>query len=128
MYFDHFYCADSIFGVFTRFLLILKICTFISFAYCGFTFFAYNMHVFLSTSMKFILTLYLILRNCSKISVFEFFLFFGHFFIFGDSNAIFEPLRPIQNHSMFTQVSIAICTLCFCKKKVQNVSFYTIFL
>ena len=75
MYFDHFYCADSIFGVFTWFLLILKICTFISFAYCGFTFFAYNMHVFLSTSMKFILTLYLILRNCSKISVFEFFYF-----------------------------------------------------
>ena len=75
MYFDHLYCADSIFGVFTRFLLILKICTFISFAYCGFTFFASNMHVFLSTSMKFILTLYLILRNCSKISVFEFFYF-----------------------------------------------------
>ena len=75
MYFDHLYCADSIFGVFTWFLLILKICTFISFAYCGFTFFAYNMHVFLSTSMKFILTLYLILRNCSKISVFEFFYF-----------------------------------------------------
>ena len=75
MYFDHLYCADSIFGVFTWFLLILKICTFISFAYCGFTFFASNMHVFLSTSMKFILTLYLILRNCSKISVFEFFYF-----------------------------------------------------
>ena len=75
MYFDHLYCADSIFGVFTRFLLILKICTLISFAYCGFTFFAYNMHVFLSTSMKFILTLYLTLRNCSKISVFEFFYF-----------------------------------------------------
>ena len=75
MHFDHFYCADSIFGVFTRFLLILKICTFISFAYCGFTFFASNMHVFLSTSMKFILTLYLTLRNCSKISVFEFFYF-----------------------------------------------------
>ena len=75
MYFDHFYCADSIFGVFTRFLLILKICTLISFAYCGFAFFVYNMHVFLSTSMKFILTLYLTLRNCSKISVFEFFYF-----------------------------------------------------
>ena len=75
MYFDHFYCADSIFGVFIRFLLILKICTLISFAYCGFAFFAYNMHVFLSTSMKFILTLYLTLRNCSKISVFEFFYF-----------------------------------------------------
>ena len=75
MYFDQLYCADSIFGVFTRFLLILKICTLISFAYCGFTFFAYNMHVFLSTSMKFILTLYLTLRNCSKISVFEFFYF-----------------------------------------------------
>ena len=75
MYFDYLYCADSIFGVFPRFLLILKICTFISFAYCGFTFFAYNMHVFLSTSMKFILTLYLILRNCSKILVFEFFYF-----------------------------------------------------
>ena len=72
---DHLYCADSIFGVFIRFLLILKICTLISFAYCGFTFFAYNMHVFLSTSMKFILTLYLTLRNCSKISVFEFFYF-----------------------------------------------------
>ena len=75
MYFDHFYCADSIFGVFTRFLLILKICTLISFAYSGFTFFAYDMHTFLSTSMKFMLTLYLILRNCSKISVFEFFYF-----------------------------------------------------
>ena len=75
MYFDYLYCADSIFGVFTRFLLILKICTLISFAYCGFAFFAYNMHVFLSTSMKFILTLYLTLRNCSKISVFEFFYF-----------------------------------------------------
>ena len=75
MQFVHLYCADSIFGVFTRFLLILKICTLISFAYCGFTFFAYNMHVFLSTSMKFILTLYLTLRNCSKISVFEFFYF-----------------------------------------------------
>ena len=75
MYFDYLYCADSIFGVFPRFLLILKICTLISFAYCGFTFFACNMHVFLSTSMKFILTLYLTLRNCSKISVFEFFYF-----------------------------------------------------
>ena len=75
MYFDYLYCADSIFGVFPRFLLILKICTLISFAYCGFAFFVYNMHVFLSTSMKFILTLYLTLRNCSKISVFEFFYF-----------------------------------------------------
>ena len=75
MYFDYLYCADSIFGVFPRFLLILKICTLISFAYCGFAFFAYNMHVFLSTSMKFILTLYLTLRNCSKISIFEFFYF-----------------------------------------------------
>ena len=75
MYFDHLYCADSIFGVFIRFLLILKICTLISFAYCGFAFFAYNMHVFLSTSMKFILTAYLALRNSSKISVFEFFYF-----------------------------------------------------
>ena len=73
--FDHLYRADSIFGVFIRFLLILKICTLISFAYCGFTFFAYNMHVSLSTSMKFILTAYLTLRNCSKISVFEFFYF-----------------------------------------------------
>ena len=75
MYFDYLYCADSIFGVFPRFLLILKICTLISFAYCGFAFFAYNMHDFLSTLMKFILTLYLTLRNCSKISVFEFFYF-----------------------------------------------------
>ena len=75
MYFDYLYCADSIFGVFPRFLLILKICTLISFAYCSFPFFAYNMHVFLSTSIKFILTLYLTLRNCSKISVFEFFYF-----------------------------------------------------
>ena len=75
MYFDHLYCADSIFGVFIRFLLILKICTLISFAYCSFAFFAYNMHVSLSTSMKFILTAYLALRNCSKISVFEFFYF-----------------------------------------------------
>ena len=75
MYFDYLYCADSIFGVFPRFLLILKICTLISFAYCGFAFFVYNMHVFLSMSMKFILTLYLTLRNCSKISVFEFFYF-----------------------------------------------------
>ena len=75
MYFDHLYCADSIFGVFIRFLLILKICTLISFAYCGFAFFAYNMHISLSTSMKFILIAYLALRNCSKISVFEFFYF-----------------------------------------------------
>ena len=75
MYFDHLHCADSIFGVFIRFLLILKICTLISFAYCGFAFFAYNMHVSLSISMKFILTAYLTLRNCSKISVFEFFYF-----------------------------------------------------
>ena len=75
MYFDYLYCADSIFGVFPRFLLILKICTLISFAYCGFAFFANNMHVSLSISMKFILTAYLTLRNCSKISVFEFFYF-----------------------------------------------------
>ena len=75
MYFDHLYWADSIFGVLTRFLLILKICTLISFAYCSFAFFAYNMHISLNTSMKFILTAYLALWNCSKISVFEFFYF-----------------------------------------------------
>ena len=120
MYFDHLYCADSIFGVFIRFLLILKICTLISFAYCGFAFFAYNMHVSLSTSMKFILTAYLTLRNCSKISVFEFFYFWVIF--------SFSALRPIQNCSRFTEVLIAIATLCFRKKKVQNVSFHTIFL
>ena len=64
----NFWCFYMIFAIFKSLHLI-------SFAYCGFAFFAYNMHVFLSTSMKFILTLYLTLRNCSKISVFEFFYF-----------------------------------------------------
>ena len=71
---------------------------------------------------------YLALRNCSRTSVFKKKIFFGHFFIFGDFNTIFEPLRPIQNCSRFTEVLIAIGTLCFRKKKVQNVSFYTILL
>ena len=30
-----------------------------------------------------------------------------------------EPYRPNQNCSKFTQVSIAIGTLCFCKKKFK---------
>ena len=49
--------------------------TLTSFAYCGLAFFTYHGHVFLRKSMKFILTAYLTLRNCSKISVFEFFYF-----------------------------------------------------
>jgi len=52
----------------------------------------------------------------------------GHFFIFGDFNAIFEPLRPILDCSRFSEISITIGTLCFVQKKLQNVSFYTIFL
>ena len=102
--------------------------TLISFAYCGFAFFVNYTYVFFSKSLKFILTAYLTLRNLSKISVYRILLFLGHFFIFGDFNAIFEPLRPILNCSRFTQISITIGTLCFCKKKIQNVSFYTIFL
>ena len=88
----------------------------ISFAYCGFAFFAYHGHVFLSKSMKLILTAYFTLRNCSKTSALTIFLFLGHFFIFEHFNAIFEPHRPIQNYSRCTQISITISTLCFCKK------------
>ena len=47
----------------------------ISFAYCGFAFFAYHGHVFLSKSMKFTVTAYFTLRNCFKTSVSEFFNF-----------------------------------------------------
>ena len=88
--------------------------TLTSFAYCGFAFFAYHGYVFLSKWMKFILTAYFTLRNCSKTSVFRIFWFWVIFFIFEDSNAIFKPRRPIQNFSRFTQVSIAIVTLSFC--------------
>ena len=90
------------------------------FAYCG--------HVFLSKSMKFTVTAYFTLRNCSKTSVLTIFQFLGHFSTFEHFNAIFEPHRPIQNCSRFTQISITIGTLCFCKKKLKNISFYTIFL
>ena len=76
--------------------------------------------------MKFILTAYFTLRNFSKISVYRILLFLGHFFIFGDFNAIFEPLRPILDCSRFSEISITIGTLCFVKKKLQNISFYTI--
>ena len=102
--------------------------TWTSFAYCGFAFFAYHGHVFLSKSMKFILTACFTLRNCSNTSVLTIFLFLGHFFIFEHFNAIFEPHRPIQNCSRVTQISISIGTLCFCKKKVKNIAFNTIFL
>ena len=79
------------------------------FAYCG--------HVFLSKSMKFTVTAYFTLRNCSKTSVLTIFQFLGHFSTFEHFNAIFEPHRPIQNCSRFTQISITVGTLCFCKKK-----------
>ena len=98
------------------------------FAYCRFAFFAYHGHVFLSKSMKFILTAYFTQRNFSKISVYRILFFLGHFFIFGDFNAIFEPLRPILDCSRFSEISITIGTLCFVKKKLQNISFYIIFL
>ena len=64
----NFWCFYTILAIFESLHLI-------SFAYCGFAFFAYNMHVFLSTSMKFILIAYLTLRNCSKTSVFRIFWF-----------------------------------------------------
>ena len=102
--------------------------TLTSFAYCGFAFFAYHGYVFLSKWMKFILTAYFTLRNCSKTSVLTISWFLGHFFIFEHFNAIFEPHRPIQNCSRVTQISITIGTLCFCKKKVKKISFNTIFL
>ena len=108
--------------------IICKNRTLTSFAYCGFAFFAYHGHVFLSKSMKLILTAYFTLRNCSKTSALTIFQFLGHFSTFEHFNAIFEPHRPIQNCSRFTQISINIGTLCFCKKKVQNISFDTIFL
>ena len=100
----------------------------ISFAYCGFAFFADHGHVFLNKSMILILTAYFTLRNCSKTSVLTISWFLGHFFIFEHFNAIFEPHRPIQNCSRVTQISITIGTLCFCKKKVKKISFNTIFL
>ena len=127
MYFDHRYYAYSIFGVFDQFWPFLEICTFTSFAYCGFAFFAYHGYAFLSKSMKFILTAYFTLRNCSKTSVLTIFQFLGHFSTFEHFNAIFEPHIPIQNCSRFTEISITIGTLCFCKKKGQNISFNTIF-
>ena len=64
----NFWCFYTIFAIFESLHLI-------SFAYCGFAFLAYNMHVFFSTSMKFILIAYLPLRNCSKTSVFRIFWF-----------------------------------------------------
>ena len=99
----------------------------ISFAYCGFAFFAYHGHVFLSKSMKLILTAYFTLKNCSKTSALMIFQFLCHFSTFEHFNAIFEPHRPIHNCSRFAQISITIGTLCFCKKKVQNISFDAIF-
>ena len=99
----------------------------ISLAYCGFAFFAYHGHVFLSKSMKLILTAYFTQRNCSKTSALTIFSFLGHFFLFERFNAIFEPHRPIQNCYRCTRISITIGTLCFSKKKVQNISFDTIF-
>ena len=89
--------------------------------------FAHHGHVFLCKSMKFTLTAYFTLRNCSKTSVLTIFQFLGHFFTFQHFNAIFEPHRLIQNCSRFTQISITIGTLCFCNKKLKNVSFYAIF-
>ena len=68
----NFLCFYTIFAIFQNLHLI-------SFAYCGFAFFTYNMHVFSSTSMKFILIAYLTLKNCSKISVFRIFLFWVFF-------------------------------------------------
>ena len=82
----------------------------------------------LNKSMKLILTAYFTLKNGSKISALTIFPFSGHFSTFQHFNAIFEPHRPIQNCSRFTQISITIGTLCFCKKKGQNISFNTIFL
>ena len=41
---------------------------------------------------------------------------------------LLKPHRPIKNCSTFTQISITIGTLCFCKKKGQNISFNAIFL
>ena len=102
--------------------------TLTSFAYCGFAFFAYHGYVFLSKLMKFILTAYFTQRNFSKISVYRILFFLGHFFIFGDFNAIFESLRPILDCSRFSKISITIGSLCFVKKKLQNISFYTILL
>ena len=96
----------------------------ISFAYCGFAFFAYHGHVFLSKSMKLILTAYFTLKNSSALMIYQ---FLGHFSTFEHFNAIFEPYTPIQNCSRFAQISITIATLCFCKKKVQNISLDTIF-
>ena len=89
------------------------------FAYCG--------HVFLSKSMKFTVTAYFTLRNCSKTSVLTIYQFIGHFFIFKYFNAIFEPRRPIQNCSRFTQISITIGTLWFCKKKAKIFHFIPFF-
>ena len=57
------WCFYTIFIIFENFHLI-------SFAFCGFAFFAYNMHV-----MKFIQIAYFTLRICSNISVFRIFLF-----------------------------------------------------
>ena len=64
----NFWCFYTIFAIFESLHLI-------SFAYCGFAFFAYNMHIFLSTSMKFILIAYLTLKNSSKIPVLRIFWF-----------------------------------------------------
>ena len=68
----NFLCSYTISTIFENLHLI-------SFAYCGFAFFAYNMHIFLSTSMKFILIAYLTLKNYSKMSVIGIFLFWVTF-------------------------------------------------
>ena len=68
----NFWCFYTIFAIFESLHLI-------SFAYCGFAFFAHNMHIFLSTSMKFILIAYLTLKNYSKMSVIGIFLFWVTF-------------------------------------------------
>ena len=67
------------FLVFLYDFAIFKSLHLISFAYSGFAFFAHNMHVFLSTSMKFILIAYLTLKNYSKMSVIGIFLFWVTF-------------------------------------------------
>ena len=66
------WCFYTIFTIFENFHLI-------SFAYCGFAFFAYNMHFFPSTLMKFKQIAYFTLKICSKISVFRIFLFWVFF-------------------------------------------------
>ena len=99
----------------------------ISFAYCGFPFFAYHGHVFLSRLMKLILTAYFTLRNYSKTSALKIFQILGHFSTFEHFNAIFEPHRPIQNCSRVTQISIAVGTMFLYKKSQKHSILYHFF-